>query len=372
MRRHNAARHWGRAGALFLGIGLALLVLAACEEAASSTSDPAYIAVVSKGETHPFWQQVKAGAEAAGEELGAEVTYDGPESDSPVSEQATMLQSALDGDADAIALATPDTSAVLDQIEEAQNRDIPLIGFDSGVPDAPSGAVLATAATDNVGAGALAAEKIFAESSSAIGAATSQDPVTLSVLNIDATTQSVADRAVGFRDEIIALITAETSLTEADIAVTGSEELIDGDTPTSGDKVFIEMLEPDSGSSTDLEQLGTDVVNRVESDGIVGIFATNQSTADGLIAATNGGQDLTTHSGLVVVGFDAGSSQKTAVSEQYFLGSIAQDSYAMGYDAVTLAFDAQAGQSVSDIGTDGVFYDHSNMDDDGVANLLYD
>jgi len=44
----------------------------------------------------------------------------------------------------------------------------------------------------------------------------------------------------------------------------------------------------------------------------------------------------------------------------------------MGYDAVTLANDARLGASVSDIGTGGVFYDHTNMDDDGVANILYE
>lgn len=362
-----------RALSIVSGIGILLLLITSCEEAApSDPSDPAYVAVISKGESHSFWQQLKAGAENAGEELGVDVTYDGPESEDRAAEQATMFETALDNDPDAIALASIDTASVQEYIEDAQDRSIPIIGFDSGVPEAPSGAVFATASTDNVGAGATAAQKIFAEASEAIGSATSEDPVTISVLNINPTIQSVADRALGFRDELIALITSETNLSESDIAVTGSSELIDEDTPTAGDRVYIEMLEPNSTDSTGVTELGEAVMGRVTSDGIVAVFCTNESTANGVISATNDGADLNNYPNLVVVGFDAGADQKTAVREQYFLGSIAQDSYTMGFDAVTLANRAHLGESVSDIGTAGVFYDHSNMDDDGIANILYE
>jgi ribose transport system substrate-binding protein len=362
-----------RTRVLLAGLTLLLFVLASCEEAATGPPpEPASIAVIAKGAAHPFWQQVRVGAEAAGTELGVEVSYAGPESEDRAAQQATMLQNALDNNPDAVALASIDTNSLLDQIEEAQTRDIPIVGFDSGVPGAPSGSILATAATDNVGAGAVAAQKIFAEVSDAIGAASSEAPVTIVVLNVNPTIQSVAQRAEGFRDEMIARIVADTDLTESDIAVTGSEELIDAGTPTSGSTVFIEMLEPASMSTDDVNQLGADVVGRVTDDSIVGIFATNESTANGVLSATNEGEDLPGYTGLVVVGFDAGSRQKAAVRAEYFLGAIAQDSYTMGYDAVVLANRAHRGEAVSDIGTDGVYYDSSNMDDDGVANVLYD
>lgn len=201
-------------------------------------------------------------------------------------------------------------------ILKAQDRGIPIVGFDSGVPVAPAGAILATAATDNVGAGAMAAQKIFAEISALIESATSEDPVTISVLNIDPIIRSVADRAVGFRDELIALITSETGVSESDLSVTGSAELIDEDTPTSGEIVFIEMLAAVSRDTAAVNQLGTEVIDRVTSDNIVAIFSTNESTANGVISATNGGEDLTNYPDLVVLGFDAGSAQKTAVRQQ--------------------------------------------------------
>ncbi len=112
--------------------------------------------------------------------------------------------------------------------------------------------------------------------------------------------------------------------------------------------------------------------NRIESENILGIFCTNEGTARSLLEETNDGADLVNHSGLFVVGFDAGNLQKSAVENQYFLGSIVQDSFGMGYGAVTLAYQAYLGNSISDDFSPGVYYNHENMDNEGIANLLYD
>jgi ribose transport system substrate-binding protein len=41
------------------------------------------------------------------------------------------------------------------ELQEAMNNNIPVIGFDSGVPNAPEGAIYATASTNNQNAAAL-------------------------------------------------------------------------------------------------------------------------------------------------------------------------------------------------------------------------
>lgn len=127
------------------------------------------------------------------------------------------------------------------------------------------------------------------------------------------------------------------------------------------------------GSESDPAQLAGDTLSRVDSDNIVAMFCTNQTTIESLLGQTNGGADLpTSYSSVTVVGFDAGSTQKNAVEQDYILGSFAQDPYSMGYEAVVLAYDAYQGNTVSDVDTGVVFYDSSNMNDSGVANLLYD
>jgi ribose transport system substrate-binding protein len=48
----------------------------------------------------------------------------------------------------AICLAALDTNSVMDQLNQAIRRKIPIIGFDSGVPNAPKG-IYATTATNS-------------------------------------------------------------------------------------------------------------------------------------------------------------------------------------------------------------------------------
>ena len=52
--------------------------------AAEADGGKPYIAVVSKGEQHDFWQQVKLGANAAADEYGVDITFEGPASESEV------------------------------------------------------------------------------------------------------------------------------------------------------------------------------------------------------------------------------------------------------------------------------------------------
>jgi len=87
-----------------------------------------------------------------------------------------MLQNALSKKPSAIALAALDTKAVLDQLQEAVRRKIPIVGFDSGVPNAPGGSIKANASTDNYNAAGLAAEKMFAALKDKIEAATPAKP----------------------------------------------------------------------------------------------------------------------------------------------------------------------------------------------------
>jgi len=332
-----------------------------------------YIAVVSKGEQHDFWQQVKLGAQDAAEEYGVDMTFEGPASESDVQDQVEMLNSALAKNPAAIALAALDTNAVIDQLIEARNRDIPVIGFDSGVPQAPEGSIYANASTDNYNAAGMAAEKMFAEIKDDIAAATASNPVKIVVMNQDASGESLLSRGRGFRDRIVELIVSETDLTKSDIKVMGNPAYVASDSPTSGNKVMIEMVVPASAAAADAMASANAVLNRVEEQNILGIFCSNEATVKGLLAATNDGSEIPRrYPDLVVVGYDAGAGQKNAVRKGYFLGSITQDPYQIGYKAVELAYKAYKGEPVSDIDTGAKFYDSTNMDDPDIKGLLYD
>ena len=134
---------------------------AAADTAQASTEITGKIYLVSKGFQHQFWQAVLQGANEAAAEYGVEIDFQGPDTESDIAQQVQMLNNAFNNNPPAIGLAALDTEACLDTIKEIQKAGIPIIGFDSGVPGAPEGAIVANAATDNYKAGELAADETY-------------------------------------------------------------------------------------------------------------------------------------------------------------------------------------------------------------------
>ena len=315
-----------------------------------------YIAVVSKGEQHDFWQQVKKGANAAAADFAVDVTFEGPPSESDVQIQVEMLNNAMAKAPVAIALAALDTTSVIDQLSELKSKGIPVVGFDSGVPNAPAGSIVANASTDNYNAAGLAAQKMFDVIKADVEAATDAKPVKIVVLNQDASGESLLSRGKGFRDTMVKLIIDNTKMTADDLAVIGNPAYVDPKNPTKGKKVFIEMIVPASAANTDAAAAASAMLNKVAGDNIVGVFCSNESTVKGLLAATNDGADLASKYDLTIIGFDAGAGQKNAVRKGLFYGSITQDPYSIGYKAVELSYKAYKGEMVSDVDTGAKFY----------------
>lgn len=359
---------------LITTIVMALALVAPVMAAGEGEEDgEIFIPVVSKGLQHQFWQTVKSGSEDAAADFGVEITFEGPASEADIQDQVLMLQNAMAKNPNAVALAALDTNAVMDQLQEAIRRDIPIVGFDSGVPNAPAGAIFANASTDNYAAAGLAADAMFEVLQADIEAASASSPITIVVMNQDASGESLVSRGTGFRDRMVELIIEGTSKTAADIAVTGNPAYIAADSPTGGSAVIIDMVVPASPRTQDATAAATAVLNRVTEDNISGIFMSNEGTVRGLLAATNDGAELaSTYDGLIAIGFDAGEAQKTAVRQGYFLGSITQDPYRIGYLAVELAYRASQGETITNVDTGAKFYDASNMDEPDIAILLYD
>ena len=125
------------------------------------------IAVIAKGETHAFWQAVKSGAMAAGEEYGYNVTFKGPvgESEEYVGTQREMVQAALgNASTKAMVLATIGLGFT-DELVTAFEKGIPVVEFDSGLysdgADITEGKdpTVGSVATDNKAAAAGSTER---------------------------------------------------------------------------------------------------------------------------------------------------------------------------------------------------------------------
>jgi len=324
------------------------------------------IQVIAKGFQHQFWQVVKQGAEQAATDLGVgKMDFNGPEGESAINTQIDMINAALAQNPSAIALAALDTSAVMGQLEDAQSKNIPIIGFDSGVPDAPEGAIAATASTDNEAAAAIAAEKMMAdpEFKGKIDAATADKPIVIAVLSQDATSASIIGRTKGFLDAFKAAVEA---IHPGAVEITGHEAYAAPATEKAAVNILVQV--PPTPDAADMKNGAQSILAEKN---LIGIFLSNEGAVTGLLNATNDGADLA-KSDVVVAGFDAGATQKKAVKDGLFLGSVTQDPYQIGYKAVELAVQAALGETVADVDTGAKWYDASNMDDADIKDLIYD
>lgn len=348
----------------FLSMALALVLVLSC--VAIATAEGMYISVISKGEQHAFWQAVRKGADDAAAEYGVEMYYYGPPSEADIVLQVEALKAEMAKGPSALALAALSTDAVMTELQECIDKGIPVIGFDSGVPNAPEGAIYATASTNNQNAAALAAEEIFKLEgfTDMLMAATAENPVVLAVLSQDATSESVTGRTTGFVNKAKELASAYGT-----VEVRGHDLWA---APAENATIIIQTEIAATPNITDVTNSANALLN---TEGLAVIFCSNEGTVNGLLAATADGTDLADGArfgDLIVAGFDAGAPQKNAIRNGWFVGSITQDPYNIGYLAVELAYKAAMGEAVADVDTGAKWYTAENIDDPDIAILVYD
>jgi ribose transport system substrate-binding protein len=290
--------------------------------------DKTYVAIISKGFQHQFWQAVKQGAEKAAKEFNVEITFEGPESESQVDKQMEMLRAALGKNPDALGFAALDSQASIPLLKEAQGNGIPVIAFDSGVEsDIP----VATAATDNIAAAALAADKM-AELIGKEGK--------VAVIAHDQTSRTGVDRRDGFVNNIKENY---PNIEIVDIQYGGGDHLKSTDAAKA-----IMQANPD----------------------LKGIFGTNEGSAIGVINAV---KELGKEGKVTIVGFDSGKLQIEAIKSGVMAGAITQNPIGIGYETVKAAVQAIKGEAVTEnIDTGFYWYDKTNIDDEKIKAVLYE
>lgn len=308
--------------------GAALLFAGCGTDGATGGTDKTYIALVSKGFQHQFWQAVKQGADQAAEEFDVEITFEGPDSESEVAQQIDLLQTAMDRNPDAIGFAALDSQAAVPLMTEAESRGLPVIAFDSGVDsDVP----VTTASTDNLAAAALAAERMV--------------------------------ELIGGSGKVALVVHDQTSLTGVQRR-DGFVEYIEQNAPD------VEIVSIQYGGGDQLES--TDVATAIieGNPDIVGIYGANEGSAIGVVNAV---QELDRVGEIVVIGFDSGQAQIDAIKNGVMAGAITQNPVGIGYETVKAAVMAINGEELPEsIDTGFFWYDATNIDDAEIQAVLYE
>jgi ribose transport system substrate-binding protein len=325
-----------------ISVGLAVLgvaasmSLAACSSgtpaasgsAGGSTAARPYIAIVSKGFQHQFWQAVKAGAESKAKELNVDITFEGPAAETEVEAQMTMLQAALAKKPAALGFAALDSKAAASVLQQFKDANIPVIAFDSGVDsDIP----LTTAATDNKAAAAEGAKHMC----ELIG-----NKGKVGMIVHDQTSKSGTDRRDGF---------------------------IEGIKANCPD---VQLLDPQYGAGDQAKSADIAKSMIQANPDIAGIFGSNEGSAIGAVKGVQEAGDAAKN--VKLVGFDSGQAQIDAINSGTMAGAITQNPVGMGESLVQAAVDAIGGKTLpKTIDTGFYWYDKTNINDPKIQAVLY-
>jgi ribose transport system substrate-binding protein len=285
-----------------------------------------YIAIVSKGFQHQFWQAVKQGAEQEAKAQGARITFEGPPTEQDIEQQVTMLTNAIQKKPAAIGFAALDSKASAPLMDQAKAQKIPVIAFDSGVDsDIP----LTTAATDNKAAAAEAAKHL--------------------------------SELIGGKGKVAMVVhdqTSQTGIQRRD----GFIEWMKANAPD------IKLLPVQYGAGDQAKS--ADIAKSIiqANPDLKGFYGANEGSAIGIVK----GVEESGKKGITIVGFDSGKAQIDAIKSGVMAGAITQNPVGIGKELVASAMKAIKGEQLPKVIDTGFFwYDKTNIDDPKIQAVLY-
>jgi ribose transport system substrate-binding protein len=267
------------------------------------------IAVIPKGLTHEFWQSIHRGAVRAGMDLKAQgiavdVDWDGPLKENEAQAQINIIDRKIAAHVNGIVLAPQHSETMVPSVRKAVEAGIPVLVIDSGLSPEGQQLMVKYIATDNYNGGRLAAEHLIKVLRGQGKAAPN-----LILFRYQVGSESTDQREKGFEDYVNQVIVEQKKAGQPAI------------TWLSTDKY---------AGATQEEALkeATPLLNNQRSKGIDGIFAANESSSSGMLAAL---RSLKLNKQVLLVGFDSSEPLVEAVREGDVEALILQDPYRMGY-----------------------------------------
>ena len=280
-----------------LGLGLSLILLAACQR-----STQRVIAVIPKATSHLFWIAVENGARAAASDAKVEMLWNGPPSETDYARQIQIVDSMIARRVDGIVVAATERQALVGPISRAMAAGIPVTVFDSGIE---GDNYTSFVATNNYEGGAIAAREMVR----LVGAT---GKVAL-LMNAPGST-STMDRERGFEETLakeapgLVIAARQYGLSDRGKARTAAENML--------------TAHPD----------------------LRGMFCSSEPSAVGGALAVKA-RNLSGK--LQLVTFDSSADLVEELKSGTIQAMVVQDPFRMGYDAVKSVVDKIAGKPVA-------------------------
>ena len=289
--------------------------------------DEPYIAIVSKGFQHQFWQAVKQGAEEEAKAEGARITFEGPPTEQDIEQQVTMLTNALTQGSRRHRLRGP-------RLEGERAADGP--GQVAGDPGHRVRLRRRQRRPGHHGGDRQQGRRGEAAKHLAelIG-----NKGKVAVIVHDQTSRSGIDRRDGF------------------------VEWMEQNAPD------IEVLPVQYGGGDQAKS--ADIAKSIiqSNPDLKGFYGANEGSAIGVIK----GVQESGKKGITIVGFDSGKAQIDAINSGVMAGAITQNPVGMGKELVKSAMKAINGDELPKVIDTGFYwYDKSNIDDPKIKAVLYE
>ena len=366
-----------------------------------------YISVIGKTENSSYWQQVAAGVQQAADDINEKLGYSGsdavrvlfnaPADSEDIDEQVNILDEEMARYPDVIAIASIDENASEVQFDLAIANGISIVAFDSG--NSYQG-IQCTCMTNNTEAATMGAQKLceaIGESGevalivpdsvsgnakdrvSAFQQEISENHPGVSIAEtiymdqIDELKRAAAAEQLGVSAEELATWTAEAAGEQT--AIEEAETVADG---TDGDEDTSENISEEA--RTRLEDIDSIAGGMSDEDAIVyylekhpdlkGCFGTNDET---VLLGAQALKSMEKTEDIVMMGFDAGKDQLSALSDGSIDGLVVQNPFGMGYATVVAA--ARTALEIGNeaqVDTGFVWVDAENMEDESIQPMLYE
>jgi len=325
------------------------------------------IAVITKQQLS-FWDDVKKGAEDAGDELGYDIMYTVAQGDNDYATQIDAIREAMNKGAKAIVIA-PNSATDLNSIfKEAEDKQIKIVNINS---KAEYDGVASLVCASDADSGAVAARN-------AIKILKASDP-TLSNLNkvgiIGHTASTAEERINGFigvfSSQAVKFMEPENvTLTEEEEASGMTIEEKTEQEKAAMTERFKKGIQQGSRCATrdDAKQEALKLLGK-DGNGISVMYATNTNTTLGVCDAVS---DLGLGEKIIVIGFNSDEEELNYIRNGVLDGTVIQNPYVMGYLGVRYAHKLINGSDVPvKLDTGSTFVTQSNMTNDFVQLMLY-